>query len=263
VLWALLAAAQWHADRIRSETDDDTNSKSSHPLIRILKVGMLCAVFGDAFNVLQFLFRIFDGTHGGAATGAYALAKLFNVISKFCLIAILLLISKGRCISTVMTSGDLVRLSKLLIPFLLCAFVLEVWGDSNDARNYTFNFVYDTSFGMLVVAFDVFLLGFYYVSLKKTMKAETGADNMFFYRTWGMVYALWFLVLPASVICSWLLQSWSRYFFATAVTNSLRLAMYTGLVKGLWPTRKSYFKLDPMEMEPSTIGLDSDSFLAL
>ena len=59
-----------------------------------------------------------------------------------------------KCISTLLIVDDVFTLFTLLFPFLVSAFALELWGDFSDSRNYTFNYVYDTPFGLVVVAID-------------------------------------------------------------------------------------------------------------
>merc|ERR1719272_482253 len=137
-------------------------------------------------------------------------------MAKGVLNAMLLLISQGRCISTLLVVDDIFNLGKLLIPFHISAFALETWAETSDSRNYTLNYIYETPFGLAVVAMDVCLLVFYCQNLCRTVQAEKDTRNLFFYRVWGSAYILWFMALPLTVVLS-CVSSWSRYLFAPAV----------------------------------------------
>merc|ERR1712032_427289 len=85
--------------------------------------------------------------------------KFLRAFSKFALAFIVILLSKGLCISRPLRRSDLLSAGGLLVTFFLTCFVLEVWGEYSQSRKYTTTALYCSSFGAFLVVADLCLLG--------------------------------------------------------------------------------------------------------
>jgi hypothetical protein len=249
VAYCALASAQSIAN-----SENKALGNSSHPLVRILFGGIACGALGMTFFVGHYFTYVFNGR---GILVFWLLAKLCQTLSKFFLMSILLLVSQGRCISRVMSTDDAWRVCKLLGPFMLICFTLEVWGDFAQSRTYTTDFVYGTRAGTALVLVDLCLLMVYAINLQASYHSEKNHVKRYFYRVWGSLYGGWFLVLPASVCLAHVLAPWVRFKIVLFVSSSAHGAAYAALVAGLWPTKhRSYFALDATELVAFDCGLD-------
>jgi len=181
----------------------------------------------------------------------YIVAKISRAFSKMFLMAILFLISQGRCVSTPMVTSDAFRMFRMAGTFVAFCLMLELWSEFGSMHNYTTDYVYSTTPGQLLVFMDICLLSLYLVNLHGTRRKETDTTKQYFYSSWGALYSTWFLVLPVMTLVATFLPPWNRFKVVFAVSHLMNVFMYGTLVGGLWPTKKhSHFELDTVEMEP-------------
>jgi len=174
------------------------------------------------------------------------LAQLLGVSSNFLLASLLLLVSQGKCVSYIMVASDAWRMLRLLGPFSFSCFSLELWAEYSLSRNYTTDYVYTTPCGWAVICVDLFLLGIYLRNLRETYLAERGHEDGVFYRTWGLVYGVWFLALPImAVLAQAVLAPYAWFIVSVGVKKGATALVYAALVVGLWPgNARTYFRLE-------------------
>lgn len=244
LLYAILAAAQSVAGVhcvAAAGAGDSKGGKAAHPFARLLFAGLLLALSECVMSVVHCLRFAWDGE---GTPILFAMAQLSSVCSGFVLASLLLLVSEGKCVSYVMVTADVRRVLRLLGPFLLSCLVLELWGEYALSRNYTTDYVYTTPCGWALVAVDLCLLGLYLRNLRQTYLAECdGADGRF-YRTWGLLYALWFLALPITVaLAQMVLAPYVWFIVSLGTKKGATVLAYASLVVGLWPgNMRTHFK---------------------
>lgn len=244
VVYVCLARAQIHvnAKLVRNIDADSASSKAAHPFARCLLIGIMLALGESALEMLHCTRYVFNGI---GLPGVDILAQVLATSSTFVLACLLLLISQGKCVSYNMVAGDTSIVLKLLGPFFLCCFVLELWGEHSVAQNYTTDYVYTKPCGAALILADIFLLCLYATNLRQTYLAEKDRDEGRFYRSWGLLYASWFLTLPiTAVLAQTVLAPYVWYMVCIAVKRGVTALVYATLVIGLWPgNTRTYFNL--------------------
>jgi len=221
---------------------DDASSKAAHPFARTLLAGLLLGLAASVLAVAHFAIY---ARHGTAGAVTHVASKLLFVSSDFVLASLLLLVSQGKCISYVMVAADAWRMLRLLGPFLIPCFFLELWADYSVSRMFSVDYVYTTPCGWALILADVLLLGVYAANLRRTHAVEYDRGNAVFYRTCGIAYGGWFLALPLTAVLSQaVLAPYAWFVVSLAVTRASTLCAYAALVLGLWPgNARTYFKL--------------------
>jgi len=248
VVYACLSLAQLHANRAVAQRakDDSANGKAAHPFAQILTAGVLLALGDSLFSALHL--AVF-ASNGVGLAWIQVLSQLLSVTANFVLASLLLLVSQGKCISYVMVANDAWSMLRLLGPFLVSCFFLEMWGESSVSRNYDTNYVYTTPVGWALIFLDLLLLSIYATGLRKTYKAEHSPDVAVFYSRWGVVYGLWFLVLPVTALLAQLvLAPYAWLIVSTVAKKGVTAMLYGAFVVGLWPgNTRTYFRLEVVE----------------
>jgi len=222
--------------------------KDTHPLVQYLIASVGCSV---AQVLALCIYYIRFSWTGQGVLWLYILAKISRAFSKMFLMAILFLISQGRCVSTPMVISDAFRMFRMVGTFVVFCVMLELWSEFGSMHNYTTDYVYSTTSGQLLVFIDICLLSLYLVNLHGTRRKEIDTTKQYFYSSWGALYSTWFLVLPVMTLAASFLGPWLRFKVVFAVSHLMNIFMYGILIGGLWPTKThSHFALDMVEMEP-------------
>ncbi|CAE7377505.1 unnamed protein product, partial [Symbiodinium pilosum] len=187
-VYSFLAACQLMALMKRS-----TSAKTQHPIRLMLGICVGAAAIGTLSFLLNTLWYAY---HGEDQDNLYMAAKLLKAGSKYTLLAILLLLARGRCISVPLHGRDLLQEARVLVPLYIASVTLEVWGEFAQSRTYTTDSVYRTVIGDIIICIDIALLVLYLRNLCRSWSAETDTPKRNFYRTWGLIYAGAFLLLP-------------------------------------------------------------------
>jgi len=244
-VYSCLAAAQLVASRIiaRDAKDDRARGKAAHPFARILVAGISFALGETIFSAMH-LARF--AQNGVGLPIMQVLAQLMGWSSNFLLASLLLLVSQGKCVSYVMVASDAWKMLRLLGPFSISCFSLELWAEYSLSRNYTTDYVYTTPLGWALILIDLFFLVVYLRNLRKTFEAECDRDDGIFYRTWGLLYGAWFLALPiTAVLAQAVLAPYAWFMVSLSVKKGATALVYAALVVGLWPGNTlTYFKLE-------------------
>eukprot|EP00415_Alexandrium_ostenfeldii_P001635 UN1635 len=244
VVYSCLAVLQFYANSVLADmaSADSASSKAAHPFARILMAGLSLAC-GATF--LSVLHNVLYALHGYVYPIVHIAAQFLYVSSDFVLASLLLLVSQGKCISYIMVAADGWRMLRLLGPFLVSCFLLEMWGDYSVSRRYSVDYVYTTMFGWALILVDLVLLGMYAVNLRRTYAVERDRGDGAFYCTWGVAYGAWFLALPVTAVLSQaILAPYVWLFVSLTITKTVTVLVYAALVLGLWPgNTRTYFKL--------------------
>merc|ERR1712007_142577 len=87
--------------------------------------------------------------------------------------------------------------------------------------------------------------------------AAAGGEDSRFFRTWGIVYGLWFLALPiTAVLARVALAPYAWFVTSVAVKKGMSVLVYASLVAGLWPSNMSR---TPFKMYFKMLGFTSDA----
>eukprot|EP00928_Gymnodinium_smaydae_P062145 TRINITY_DN46074_c0_g1_i1.p1 TRINITY_DN46074_c0_g1~~TRINITY_DN46074_c0_g1_i1.p1 ORF type:complete len:451 (+),score=33.08 TRINITY_DN46074_c0_g1_i1:26-1378(+) len=226
---------------------------TQHPLrlmLTFVVVTTLCSITFNTVDVLCF------ARHGVDNWSLYVFGKLFKSMSKFMLFLILLLLSKGCCISHQLEAYHVLTVSIVLAPFFAACLWLEMWCQYDPSRLYTEGWIYQTWVGILLVLLDLLLFAFYVGTLMHTIQQETCGEKQSFYRRWGSMFALSFLALPASLVVAFSISGHVREEFMFIVGNAIHLVLQSLMIIGLWPERSQpVFNIDAMtELQAMTDG---------
>lgn len=250
VLYTVLAVAQSHA-----LTFSSSGVEAKHPLRLLLCAGISAACSGMWLLTVESLLFSKSGT---SFVALYLWGKCLRVWSKFAFAWILILLSKGRCISRPLRKVDLYLVGGWLAPFFGTCLLLEIWGEYAQSRTYTTDFVYCSRFGAFLVLMDLCLLVLYLVFLRRSHQSEADGTKKKFYFLWAPVYALSFLTLPVATLVSFFVAPWVQSRVMLFLTNGVHVVMLASLVLGLWPERtQSFFCIDDHRLA-TTIGMTDD-----
>merc|ERR1711972_958563 len=184
--------------------------------------------------------------------------KLLKVCSKMALASMLLLMSRGICISQSHRNQDFQQVLRLIGPFFISCFLLEIWGEYAQSRTYTTESIYCTWFGLVLVLVDVSLLALYLKNLRGAYSNEFGQDKQQFYKFWGVLYSAAFIALPFAALLAALVSPWVRLETIAVVTNSVHVAVLASLIVGLWPEKAhTFFCIDQPQLT-KIVGSKSD-----
>jgi len=252
-VYVALASVQQYAIRLQSES-------ARHPLRLLLFAAIAAAC---ACMLAEVIHGAWFAHTGYSQVVAYFAGKFLKVLSKCLLMSMLMLLSQGICISKPLDAVNLWQVLKLLAPFFVACLFLEVWGEYSQSRTYSTGFIYCTYFGGALVFADLGFLVIYLQNLYSSYLAEFQVERQRFYRSWGVLCSCTFIVLPFSVLLSFVLSPWVRAETIFILTNAVHVAMLTSLVVGLWPDRAQTVFFFDDEALANTIGIKSDSYANL
>jgi len=159
-------------------------------------------------------------TQLGEASEVWSLSGRALVIAAKVLMQILLmLLANGDCVCTPdldWSSRKELVLGQTLFGCL--TFGLEVWGDS-EHQSTSVEYIYDTSPGLVLVAFAALWLYMFASRSWQTMESEKRLKPRQFYRQYGPLFSLWFATLPMVALFATLIAAWVRYRIVLAMNN--------------------------------------------
>eukprot|EP00929_Paragymnodinium_shiwhaense_P028533 TRINITY_DN16512_c0_g1_i1.p1 TRINITY_DN16512_c0_g1~~TRINITY_DN16512_c0_g1_i1.p1 ORF type:complete len:506 (-),score=87.49 TRINITY_DN16512_c0_g1_i1:229-1626(-) len=214
--------------------DDNTYGKAKRPFVTLLTLGVALEVLSCLLSLVHYGLQ---GKQGHGLHVVYVVAKALSMVSKFCLVSLLLFVSQGKCVSYILVRTDVTKMARLLAPFLVSDFMLEVWAERAQSLNYTTDWVYSTPLGWVIVLMDIALLCVYLSNLNDTLEVERGRGDERFYRRWGVIYAVWFLAMPlAALLSSVVLATYVRHTVSLIITQAANAGAFASLIAGLWPS---------------------------
>jgi len=220
-------------------------AKSLHPIIRLLTI----SIFLEWLSIIMFMshYAIYSG-NGVGSPFLNGTAQFIDMMSSLVFMLLLILIAKGWGI-TFPTLSHIQSQRKILLGILIAFFILYVilffWGlfGMNPASDL---YVYQSVPGIifLIVRFFTFV---YFVwcllqTYKQEMSNETDTSKKRFYVSFGISYAIWFLILPILVLTALAYPVVDRFkvvVILNVTTTAIALALLCFL---LWPSRaRQYF----------------------
>merc|ERR1712151_836476 len=198
---------------------------------------MACIAFACSGMLLLVISGILLAIRGERYFLVYFIAKLCKNCSKFLLMAMLMLVSQGHCVSITLQKQDIRSVSILLAPFFLGCLILEVWGEYGQIHNYTNDFIYCTWKGGALILFELCLSIRYAFNLRKSYLSELEGEKRFFYLFWGSLYSFTFYALPMATLISFICGPWARAYIIAFLTNLFHCILLICSVIGLWPTK--------------------------
>jgi len=233
--------------------------RTKHPLRLLLTFGICASVWGTVAYGLKTFWHAYSGLE---SFWLYLGAKLFKAWSKFTLLLICVLMSKGSAISRDLENRDIMHGTIIIGPFLLLCLAFELWGEFDESRRYTTGFIYDTWAGKVLILIDMVLLGLYWSNLLRTYRREKDKEKRKFYRTWGLVYTSAFISLPVSAIVAAFVAAHVRVEVMFIFNNVVHSVLTSLLVIGLWPDNtQSAFCIDKSPELACTFGNQSFDLL--
>lgn len=217
-----------HLHRWRAETGD---SEFPAPL-RLLTASAVSAAFG-AILWLAYYWSFSRSGRGmllllALGRGGAAAARTFMSL-------LLMLLAQGECVATSSIAWSKhAELVGGLFVFGALSFALELYGDSQ-FQTTTTEYIYDTTPGTLLVAFDLFWLWVYVTRAWRTFQTETRAKQRRFYKTYGAVFSLWFASLPVVAAIARVISPWLRFYVMFLVTGAVHLLALGALVHTFSP----------------------------
>jgi hypothetical protein len=261
LMWIFLAYALLLMAQLRAVTLKNSAARTKHPLRLMLLATIGAAMWGSMLLSVDGLW--FTRT-GEDLIWLYFTGKCSKAFSGFILMSMLLLLSKGHCISCALRRQDVVDAGKLIVPLAAGCLWLEVWGEVSQERRYTTGFVYCTFWGFLLVLADLGLLALYLLNLRKSHRAEIEDPKRTFYCTWGPIFSVAFAVRPVMVLVAPMINPWVRSAAVQTVTNVARAILLALFVVGIWPERTTAcLSLDNKDELATTFGMHSDLLCTL
>mmetsp|Transcript_118617 Transcript_118617/g.272158 ORF Transcript_118617/g.272158 Transcript_118617/m.272158 type:complete len:432 (+) Transcript_118617:23-1318(+) len=204
-----------------------------HPLIRGLTACVWAAVLAELIGSLHYGMFAENGT---GSRVLFITSRALSLSSKCLFMLLLLLMSRGWCISHSEDVAEAPQVKVAVGIFWLVSVVLEIWGEYSSSSAARTVYVYDTWPGIVLVTADLGWLWFYMSALAESYKAEVKPDKKRFYATWGLGLGLWFLALPVSTFMGTVFDPWVRYKAVYVTVDGLHFAFVMTMIHALWPS---------------------------
>eukprot|EP00999_Lentomonas_sp_LEN2_P002733 NODE_605_length_1331_cov_1.836379_g566_i0.p1 GENE.NODE_605_length_1331_cov_1.836379_g566_i0~~NODE_605_length_1331_cov_1.836379_g566_i0.p1 ORF type:complete len:442 (+),score=65.70 NODE_605_length_1331_cov_1.836379_g566_i0:63-1328(+) len=219
-----------------------------HPIYYIFTASL-------AFDMVNILFNMIDqaiySNNGVGSPGMGGFGDFCEMVSHVIFLALLLLIANGWTISTVDIRRRNVLFVFLGLYTLLYLIVFIVWKAGTDPASTKNEF--QSVAGGFLLAFQLISFFYFLYCLRLTYREESVIEKLMFYKTFGIVFSLWFVALPFTVMIIAGVNSTSRDKVVVAMLstiNFLSLCIMAGL---LWPSRSyKYFKVAPPNLDQHT-----------
>jgi magnesium-transporting ATPase (P-type) len=112
----------------------------------------------------------------------------------------------------------------------------------------TSDYVYETLPGVLIGVLRIPALGFFIYALKTTYKKEVSQSKLLFYKIFGVIYSIWFVILPLIIILQFVIPVWHRAKWIEGLSRSYELVSYVLMFFLLWYSQaRKYFAISEDE----------------
>lgn len=238
-----------------------------HPALQLVTA---IAVFSAVGEAAWFLYYRQYQSKGEAAQHLAILGRGSIVAAKTCMSLLLMFFAQGECVCT----PDILwhqhhELVSGMVGFGVFQFALELWGDST-FQNTTTEYIYDTTPGIVLVAFDCLWLWMYVSRSCKTFASETRLKARVFYKRYGVMFTLWFLQLPLIAALARAVAAHVRFRVTAMVSNVVHIIVLAVLVHSFRPAvALELYDLKETEYEAvkhdeeldAMLGKDHDEFI--
>lgn len=224
---------------------------SLHPTMKGYLACLLLWIAGAFFALIHWMLY---AQNGKGVPGLRGFALVTDTAAHVVFIGLLYLFAHGYAI-TFPHLRNRKLLGMLFTVLVLVHIVLFVYMEVGQDPASTL-YGYETPPGIILCCLRLPMLIFFVWALRQTYMAEADDDKRRFYKVFGTVGALWFLVLPITVIIAALTSPWTRaavVYICSEVFFMMALAVITVT---LWPTRlvSRLFKLTPVVNVPAMLS---------
>jgi hypothetical protein len=182
-------------------------------------------------GIVHFLQIIFQLSHRDAYASdgighplLESASILLDVIVQLMLVALFVVVAKGKWISTVDIRGTR-SVVQVMVLYFACSIALLAWAYTNFNPGLNFT-IYSSPAGALMVALRCITLLWLWTSAQTSWQRERDVKKRAFY-VWFVLFAtLWFLSYPVVVLLSALMNTWNRRRTVWIVQQIILLVTY-------------------------------------
>lgn len=202
-----------------------------HPVVRLFATAVVAQTMA---LLVYFIHYIVYTSNGIGAPGLQGLGNILDMISQVVLMFVLILVAMGWGITQHHVQG------KNLVVVLVSALVLGymtmfVW--DNVSRNPASTlYIYESAAGIIILLLRTLTWVWFSWSLFRSYVEEHQPKKRNFYRIFGSVFTLWFLMLPLIVVLAVAISPWDRLKAVTGMYLCMNAMGFTALVMLFWPT---------------------------
>jgi len=224
-----------------------------HPIVRILTVTLLLQTFSLLFSFIHY--AVF-GSNGVGAPGLLGLGEILDMASQLTFLMLLVLLSTGWAITR-----NEIRYKGLLLVILGVCLILYVsmfiWQNVGlDAASITY--VYETAPGIIILCLRIMILTWFLFCIRGSYLDESHPNKRKFYFIFGIIYTIWFVLLPFVVIIASLDKAdWNKYRTVQGMYLTLNTLGFGIMIFLFWPSRAAeYFQMAKTDvlMGPSSLA---------
>eukprot|EP01126_Amoeba_proteus_P063950 TRINITY_DN8889_c0_g1_i3.p1 TRINITY_DN8889_c0_g1~~TRINITY_DN8889_c0_g1_i3.p1 ORF type:complete len:423 (-),score=39.51 TRINITY_DN8889_c0_g1_i3:317-1585(-) len=208
-----------------------------HPLIRLVTIGLVFLFISYSFYIIHFVVFSYSG-QGIPVLEAFAMA--LTMLAQLFLMFFCILVSKGWTITTpYLTQANLLKLFLVLITGCYLGLILWHFILRDPASTVYF---YDSPIGLVIVILRMAMATWFCWNIYYIRKIENDSQKRKFYVYFGLVFFLWFILLPMMVGIALGLPPWYREFTISGISLAIDAFGYVCLVFLFWPGRvNNYF----------------------
>eukprot|EP00927_Polykrikos_kofoidii_P055221 TRINITY_DN49503_c0_g1_i1.p1 TRINITY_DN49503_c0_g1~~TRINITY_DN49503_c0_g1_i1.p1 ORF type:complete len:495 (+),score=74.57 TRINITY_DN49503_c0_g1_i1:79-1485(+) len=223
-----------------------------HPALKLVGASAFSSALGQVCWLWHY-WQFQDSGENGILSAVAA--RSLVVGGRTCMSLLLLLMAYGQCVCTPDISWD--EHSELvagMVVFGVLSLSLELWSES-EFQTTTTAYAYDTTPGVVLVAFDIFFLWLFISRSWNTFTRETRPKARTFYRRYGPLFGLWFACLPWLALLASILAAHVRSRIVLAVGGAVHALALVALVRSFCPS-VAFELYDLTEQECKAVRLD-------
>jgi len=219
-----------------------------HPIVKLFTFSLFFQLLSVLAEAIHYLVYSFDGK------GVLPLDKFsegMEALGRVAFILLLILLAKGWTIST-----DELRYRGFLIVGMLALFfayfslIIFDWA-ARDPESTLYE--YESVPGALIVSLNGLTGIWFVVTILFTWRAEDDQVKKNFLLQLGLIYTVWFAVLPVMVLLGLGLDPWVREKIVKSMNLTITTLAFFILGYLLWPSRSdAYFRIKTPNVTQST-----------
>jgi len=231
-------------------------NNSYHPIVRLLTSTLLLQTFSLLFSFIHY--SIF-GSNGIGAPGLLGLGEILDMASQLSFMLLLILLSTGWAITRneIRYKGILLAILGLLLVLYVSMFIWQNVGLDPASTTY----VYESIPGVIILCIRMVTMGWFLFCLRGSFLDESHPNKRRFYFIFGIIYTIWFLLLPLIVIIAKVdAADWNKYRLVQGLYLTLNLLGFGILVFLFWPSKAAeYFQMTKTDtlMSPAAVSYET------
>merc|ERR1719333_565479 len=206
--------------------------KSSHAITTLLTTALTL----EFASILFFFFHYFVyAFNGKGLMFSLFVARVCDMLSVLLFMLLVVLLAKGWAITTqeITHKKAIIAVMVVLVAGYIVFFIFEDIQAHSDSSTYA----YATVPGIIVLVLRGLATLYFAYELINTYRKEDQEEKRRFYIIFGVIYFIWFISLPVSVIIATTLAEWYRDRVVVAIDLTITPLAYSFLAYLLWPTR--------------------------